>query len=97
MSVLELLRELDARGIRVVARGDRISLRGPETLLTQDVTERLRQHKAAIIAAARRCPTCVECGAAIGPDEPEAWWGLDRVHLDCGKTAWAREWRAAGE
>jgi hypothetical protein len=26
-------------------------------------------------------------------DDPECWWGLDRVHLSCGKNAWRREWK----
>ena len=38
-------------------------------------------------------PVCGECGDAIGPSEPECWWGLDRVHLSCGQAAWARAWR----
>jgi TubC N-terminal docking domain len=93
MTALELLRELERRGIRVVVRGDRLSLRGLETMLTQELTERLRQDKPAIVEAARRCPSCLECGAAIVPAEPECWWGLDRVHVACGKAAWAREWQ----
>jgi hypothetical protein len=40
-------------------------------------------------------PVCVECGVPIGPDEAECWWGLDRVHLACGKAAWQREWKGA--
>jgi hypothetical protein len=40
-----------------------------------------------------KAPVCVECGAAIDPSEPETWWGLDRVHLDCVKAAWRREWK----
>ena len=91
MTAFELLREIEARGIRVLVRGDRLSLRGPESLLTQELTERLRQNKPAILEASRRCPTCVECGAAIF--EPTAWWGGDPVHLDCGRRAWEREWK----
>ena len=87
------LRELSARGIRVVVIGDRLRLRGPDHVLTAELTEHLRQHKTQILEAARRCPTCCECGAAIGPDEPECWWGVARVHIDCGRCAWAREWR----
>ena len=92
MTALELLRELETRGIRVVVRGDRLSLRGPESLLTQELTEHLRKHKPAILEAARRCPTCAECGAAIV--EPVAtWWGGSAAHYACGEAAWAREWR----
>lgn len=89
------LRELAARGIRVVVTGDRLSLRGPEDVLTAELTEHLRQHKAEILEAARRCPKCSECGGVIGPDEPETWWGLDRVHYACGQAAWRREWKGA--
>ena len=93
MTAVALLRELDARGIRIVVQGNRVSLRGPSEVLTAELTEHLRQHKPEILEAARRCPTCSECGAAIGPDELECWWGLDRVHFSCGKAAWAREWK----
>ena len=91
MTAFELLREIEARGIRVLVRGDRISLRGAERLLTQELTEHLRQQKPAILEASRRCPTCVECGAAIF--EPTAWWGGEPVHRDCGEAAWQREWQ----
>lgn len=91
MTTQGLLRELDARGIRVVLQGERVSLRGPGDVLTAELTEHLRQHKPEILEAARRCPKCAECGAVICPSEPECWWGLDRVHLACGKAAWQRE------
>jgi tubulysin polyketide synthase-like protein len=100
MTAVELLRELSARGIRVIVCGNRLSLRGPETCLTRELTERLRQYKPQILEAAGRCPKCSECGAVIAPGEPECWWGRDRVHGDCGKRAWAREWSgkaAAGD
>ena len=87
------LRELSARGVRVLVAGDRLRLRGPDHVLTAELTESLRRHKTEILEVARRCPTCCECGAAIDPDEPEAWWGTSRVHLSCGKAAWRREWR----
>jgi tubulysin polyketide synthase-like protein len=93
VTAVALLRDLSARGIRVVVRGDRLSLRGPGDVLTAELTQHLRQHKTEILEAARRCPTCCECGAVIGPADPECWWGLDRVHLDCGKRASAREWQ----
>jgi hypothetical protein len=93
MTAVELLRELETRGVRVVVRGDRLSLRGPATQLTQELTERLRQYKPQILEAVRHRPTCCECGAAIGPDEPECWWGVARAHFDCGRRAWARQWK----
>lgn len=93
MTAFELLSEFSARGVRIVVRGDRLSLRGPENVLTQSLTHRLRERKPEILEAARCCPTCCDCGAVIGPDEPETWWGLDRVHLDCGEAAWRRVWR----
>ena len=76
MTAVALLRELDARGIRVVVQGDKVSLRGPGDVLTAELTEHLRQHKPEILEAARRCPTCGECGAVIGSSEPRlggAW------------------------
>ena len=92
MTAVALLRELQTRGIRVVARGDRLSLRGPESLLTEELTERLRQRKAEIIAAAPQCETCTECGALI-VEPVTAWWGGEPVHRDCGEAAWRREWQ----
>ena len=88
-----VLQELSALGIRAVATGDRLRLRGPDHVLTAALTEHLRQLKPEILAAVRHCPTCCECGATIGPADTECWWGLDRVHLDCGKRASAREWQ----
>jgi hypothetical protein len=85
------LRDLAQRGIRVLVRGDRLSLRGPEDVLTPDLTEHLKQHKPQILEAVRQRPTCCECGAAIL--ELPAWWGGDPVHLHCGRRAWAREWK----
>jgi hypothetical protein len=93
VTAVALLRELSARGIRVVVQGDRVSLRGPGNVLKAELTDRLRQHKSEILEAVRHCPICIECGAAISPDEPETWWGASRVHLACGKAAWAREWK----
>jgi hypothetical protein len=93
MSPHAALRELAARGIRVVLQGDKVTLRATAGGgLTPELVERLRGKKAEIFEAARNFPKCPECGAAIFPDEPETWWGLDRVHLDCGKAAWRREW-----
>jgi hypothetical protein len=91
MRAHSLLRELSARGVRVLVRGERLSLRGPEDVLTTDFTQRLRQHRPAILEAARHCPKCIECGAAIF--EPTAWWGGEPVHRDCGEAAWRRGWQ----
>jgi TubC N-terminal docking domain len=90
LTTLEMLRELEARGIRLVVRGDLLSLRGPENLLRQELTERLREHKPAILEAIRHQPACCECGALLL--EPSTWWGGEPCHRDCGEAAWRREW-----
>jgi hypothetical protein len=38
-------------------------------------------------------PRCIECGHLITLDEPETWWGTERVHFTCGRRAWLRECR----
>ena len=64
-----------------------------------DLVRRLTEDSASkapkVAKKAKEVPTvrCVECGDLIGSAEPECWWGLDRVHLSCGRRAWAREWR----
>src|SRR5512132_1204312 len=73
MTAVELLRELSGRGVRVRVTGDRLRLRGPQNVLTQNLTERLREHKQAILEVIRSQPACGDCGAAIL--EQPAWWG----------------------
>jgi TubC N-terminal docking domain len=93
----ELLRGCMKRGVGFVLQGDRLRIRDPGGILTQKEIESLRTQKSAIIAVARRLPSCSECGPIVGPDEPECWWGLSRVHLECGKAAWEREWRVVAK
>lgn len=63
--------------------------------MVRRLTEGSVLEAARVAKKAKEVPTlsCVECGDAIGSAEPECWWGLDRVHLACGKRAWAREWK----
>jgi hypothetical protein len=88
-----VLRELAERGVRVSAAGDRLRLSGPEDAVTDDLVQRVRQHKRAIVEALHELPLCSECAAPIPPNERETWWGVHRVHHACGLTAWRREWQ----
>ena len=92
MGILSLVRQITAGGARVWLDGELIRIRGGRAL-PNAIIEQLRRNKLEVIEALRRLPLCAECGAVISPDEPEAWWGLNRVHLDCGKSAWQREWK----
>jgi hypothetical protein len=87
-----LARRITDGGARVWLDGESIHIRGGRPLANA-LIEQLRRNKLEVIEALRRLPVCAECGAAISPDEPEAWWGLNRVHLDCGKAAWQRVWK----
>ena len=92
MSILSLARQITDAGARVWLDGELIRIRGGRAL-PNAIIEQLRRNKLEVIEALRRLPVCAECGAVISPDEPEAWWGLNRVHLDCGKAAWQRVWK----
>lgn len=92
MSISSLARQITDAGARVWLDGESIRIRGGRAL-PNAIIEQLRRNKLEVIEALRRLPVCAECGAAISPDEPEAWWGLNRVHLDCGKAAWQRVWK----
>ena len=86
-SITQIIRQARGAGILIEldANGGRA--------LPNAIIEQLRRNKLEVIEALRRLPVCAECGAVISPDEPEAWWGLNRVHLDCGKAAWQRVWK----
>ncbi len=92
MGILSLVRQITDAGGRVWLDGEAIRIRGGRPL-ARALIEQLRRNKLEVIETLRRLPVCAECGAVISPDEPEAWWGLNRVHLDCGKSAWQREWK----
>jgi hypothetical protein len=89
MSSLSLLRQITDAGALVWLDGEAIRIRGGSAL-PDAVVEQLRRNKPAVMEALRGLPVCAECGAVISPDEPEAWWGLDRVHFACGKDALRR-------
>lgn len=59
-----LLAELAARGIEVEVRGDKIRLH-PASLLTSELRDGLRRHKAGVIRALRL--------SGLGDGEREAW------------------------
>ena len=92
MGILSLVRQITDAGVRVWLDGEAIRIRGGRPP-ANTLIEQLRRTKLEVIETLRRLPVCAECGAVITREEPEAWWGLNRVHLDCGKSAWEREWR----
>jgi hypothetical protein len=96
MTPRSIVRQIAAAGGRVWLNGEsvRVAANGP---LPNAIIEQLRRNKLEVIEALRRLPVCAECGAVISPDEPEAWWGLTRVHLDCGKAAWQRVWKTGDQ
>lgn len=51
MNAAAILGELRAAGVHVEARGDRLKVRGPKRALTAGVVERLKRHKAELLAA----------------------------------------------
>ena len=51
MSAVELLTELEARGVYVTADGDRLKIRAPKGTITPELRERLEENKPEIISA----------------------------------------------
>lgn len=85
-----ILRGLSKRGITVTAMaGDTLCLDGPVGDIPPDVQKYLCACKSGILDAL----TCPLCKGALASDEPETWWGRDRVHYACGLAAWEREWK----
>ena len=51
MTLASLIADLQARGARLAASGNRLRIEAPHGLLTPELLERLRTHKAAVLAA----------------------------------------------
>jgi len=51
MSAAELLTDLQQRGVTITAEGDRLKIKAPRGILTQELRERLAKSKPDIIAA----------------------------------------------
>src|SRR4051812_23582248 len=51
MSALNLLRRLEAQGVRLWAKGDALAFDGPEDVLSDDLIEKLRAAKAELLSA----------------------------------------------
>ncbi|MGZ9021121.1 MAG: hypothetical protein ACXW3S_14445 [Rhodoplanes sp.] len=91
MTASSLVRQIADAGGRVWMDGEslRIAANRP---LPNAIVEQLRRDKPEVVAVLRLLPVCCECAATIV--EPVcAWWGGRAVHVDCGRTAWARQWR----
>ncbi|MEE8523718.1 MAG: amino acid adenylation domain-containing protein [Thermoanaerobaculia bacterium] len=56
MNATRLLRDLHRAGVRLWIEGERLRYRGPESALTVDVRERMKRHKAELLALIRQPP-----------------------------------------
>jgi hypothetical protein len=88
MDVLTLLREAREAGLHVQVEGDKLKVEGPRT--AAPIVERLREHKAEVLAVLRGpcCRTCepragppIDIGDGCGlhhvtPEMVARWWGL---------------------
>jgi len=88
MEGLTLLREAQEAGLEIAVVGDSLEIVGPKS--AGPIVERIRQHKAEVLAALLGCcsPTCARCAAGtvllpdgcethhITPEMVGAWWAL---------------------
>ena len=91
MTPRSLVGQIADAGGRVWLKGEslRIAANRP---LSNDIVDQLRRDKPQVVEVLRLLPVCCECAAKI--IEPVcAWWGGKPVHVECGKSAWAREWQ----
>lgn len=78
MNAAELLLDLDRRGIRLEAHGDRLRY-SPRSALTPDLLARLKAHKAELLAMLRPAPEV----ARIASNAAAVWQAaLDRLEGD---------------
>jgi hypothetical protein len=80
---IELLAECEARGIRLTLAGDRLEIDAPQVALTPDLLDRLKAHKAELLAAIERFEERAairEFDAGLSRHEAErlAWLDADR-------------------
>lgn len=68
MSVAQLMADLNHRGVRLEAHGDRLRF-SPRSSVTPDLAERMKAHKGELLALLRPTPTglgtCAACGGAL--------------------------------
>jgi hypothetical protein len=84
MNAAELLAELESLGIRVEADGDRLRYH-PRSAATSDVLDRLKTHKAALLAVLRPSPAE---NLALPADATEATVMPTSAVCRCGSTKW---------
>jgi len=89
MSATSLLTELRARGIEIQLEGGKPKLRGPQSVLTEDLVAKLREHKDEIVAALSQQPTpteptptrpCYACGGIRYWQRPDGGWCCATCH-----------------
>lgn len=93
-SVLDLIREAEAAGIRLRVEGDKVKARLPEPPeAVAPILARLREHRAEVrqvLAAAGRDDTCPACGTATYRWQDSAGaWHCGRCEPDPRAARWA--------
>ena len=72
-----LLQEARQAGLTITVEGETLLLKGPRS--AEPIVERIRQHKAEIMAALRSVPLTLVDGCQLHHITPEMvahWWGL---------------------
>lgn len=90
--VVDLLTDLTRLDIEVVARGDRLRYR-PRSALTPKLAERLRTHKADLLALLR--PAEASGAAALHPGADDSGWSEGRPGVDAAECGNPRRPRSA--
>jgi len=83
----ELLRDLEAAGIKDAVVNGNLRLRGPTTRV-HSFANQCRRGKAGLLRLLSSRQTCVLCGAAI-VERLLTSWGGKVVHRACGERAFA--------
>jgi TubC N-terminal docking domain len=98
MNVRAMLEELERLGVEVRVVGDDLEYEGPEEVVTPKLLEKLRTHRADLMAACceaetvaeedRKSPELASKQAAPGPEARKLLAADWEPKVRCGKTIW---------
>ncbi|MEX0642334.1 MAG: hypothetical protein WD468_06520 [Pirellulales bacterium] len=107
MSAFQLLAELGRLGVRLKVDGDRLRF-SPQSAVTPELVERLKTHKAELIALVSIIGGSVKVwvsepkgvqvrGEDAGQPDPDPWEsGVDPVQVRCPRCGSMRAWQGIG-